>query len=102
MEDAAARARLTESALRAASPVAARRNVRRCMATPCPPPYGDGTDQRATLRCRALAPSLNGPRHLGALEQKLLVLVLIRLLMRVGGEIEEFIGSVSVIAQHQL
>src|SRR5260370_26355058 len=82
MEDAAARARLMESALSAASPVAARRNVRRCMTTPCPLSLGDA-DQRLTLRCRALAPALDVPRHLGALEQKLFVLVLIRLLMRI-------------------
>src|SRR5882724_1939921 len=100
-EDAAARARLMESAFSAASPVAARRNIRRCMATPCPLPYGDGTDQRTALRCGALAPALDGPRHLGALEQKLLVPVLIHLLTRVGGEIEEFIGPSSVVAQHQ-
>src|SRR5713101_2915116 len=102
MEDAAARARLIESAFSAASPVAARRNVRRCMATPCPLPYGTAQIRGRLLGCRALAPSLDVPCHLGALEQKLLVLVLIRLLMRIGGEIEEFIGPVSVVAQHQL
>src|SRR5260370_25878349 len=101
MEDAAARARLMESALSAASPVAARRNVRRCMTTPCPLPCGHGADQRATLRCRAPAPALDVPRHLGALQQELFVLALIRLLMRVGGEIVEFIRPVSVVAQHQ-
>src|SRR5206468_12651015 len=91
-----------ESALSAASPVAARRNVRRCMATPCPLPSGHGTDPRAAFRCGALAPALDGPRHLDALEQKLLVLVLIRLLMRVGGVFVVFIRPASAVVLYPL
>src|SRR5437588_7967144 len=85
----------------AARPVAARRNVRRCMTTPCPAYRSDGADWWRPLRCRAFAPAFDGPRHLGALEQKLFVLALIGLLVRVGGEIVEFIGPASVVAQHQ-